>query len=298
MNDIIGALLNPWVLLYLFIIVLVQSMLVWRRRQQQQTTRSRRVAAGLPADNVLLDHKQKLSVARQDALVEATVLVGTVVATPFILLFFANLQKDPGHATGLATTFLILLLWVLFSNAELGKAWIGGSLFKLLIGFNAPFQVGDRVTLLGHSGKVIEIGSFLIKLQTPDDDLVSLPTSRLWSEPLVSANAGDRASLCVIEFYLSPMATTLQREQAEDLIWDSAQASVYFDFTKPLQIYLSQTEYAIVMKLKAYVASTYNEALFKSDITRAFLAGAGKNEIPLADKSRLYLQAEQLRSHA
>ena len=58
--------------------------------------------------------------------------------------------------------------------------------------------------------------------------------------------------------------------------------SVYFDFTKPMQIYSTQQENAIVLTVKAYVASTYNEPLFKSDVTRAFLDYSDQHQLPIA----------------
>lgn len=145
-----------------------------------------------------------------------------------------------------------------------------------------PLQIGDRVTLKGHSGKVIRIGTFFVTLQTLDDDLVSIPTRELWSEVLVSANAGARSSLCVMPFYLAPFVSKPQRQRAEDTIWDSMQASPYCETARPMQIYLSQTPDAICLTAKAYVTSTYDEPLFKSDVTRAFLDLASSKGIPLA----------------
>ena len=52
-----------------------------------------------------------------------------------------------------------------------------------------------------------------------------------------------------------------------------------------MQIYLSQSESSIVLTAKAYVALTYHEPLFVSDITRAFLLFAENNTIPLASKA-------------
>ena len=97
-----------------------------------------------------------------------------------------------------------------------------------------------------------------------------------------SANAGARSSLCVIEFYLSPLVKREQRQQAEDAIWNAIQASAYFDPNLPLQIYLRQNLTSIQLTAKAYVASTYNEPLFASDVNRAFLDFASANDIALA----------------
>lgn len=282
MSDIIETLLNPWVFAYLAVVIVAQVFLARHRQASTRALQTKREAAGLPGDHVFLDHKQRLGTLRSEALLDAAVLVGTVIITPFVFMFIAYHKQGMQSLAGLATAFLILLLWILFSNAELGKAWLGGTLFKLLLSFKKPFQVGDRVTLLGYSGKVLEVNSFMIQLQTADDDLVSLPTYRLWSEPLVSANAGHRSSLCVIPFYLSPTISTEQLNKAEDAIWNAAQSSVYFDYAKPLQIYVSQQDNAIIMTVKAFVASTYNESLFKSDITRSFLESVDEHQLPLA----------------
>jgi small-conductance mechanosensitive channel len=152
------------------------------------------------------------------------------------------------------------------------------------------------VTLKGHGGRVSAIGPFHIRLVTPDDDLVCIPTSSLWTETLISSNAGDRASLCIMPFYLAPFATREQCQKAEDAIWDAVQASTMFDFSKPLQIYIEQTENAVRLTAKAYVANTYEEPLFKSDVVRAFLTWAADNDIPLAStrwrEERQHLETE------
>lgn len=78
------------------------------------------------------------------------VLVFTVVVTPFLLM------QVPGAATeGLATAFVVLLIWVLFTNSEMGKAFVSGVVLRTLIAFEKPFQVGDRVTIKGYGGKVL-----------------------------------------------------------------------------------------------------------------------------------------------
>jgi small-conductance mechanosensitive channel len=275
--DIVNSLLTPQVLAYLLIVVSAQAILFTVRQVITAAKARKRAEAGLPPDS-LINHTQRLATLRWDAFTEAAVLVLAVVVTPFLLIASAPDEA----AKGLATAFLILLIWVLFSNSEMGKAFVGGVVLRTLIAFKTPFQVGDRVTLKGHGGKVLEIGSFFVKLQTPDDDLITIPTYQLWSEAFVSANAGDRASLCVMPFYLAPCTSKEQRQQAEDIIWNAIQASFFFDFGKPLQIFLEQRENAIVLTAKAYVASTYNEPLFKSDVTRAFLDFVDKEHIPLA----------------
>ena len=205
--------------------------------------------------------------------------LSTVAILPVVI---ASAIDDPAQRAALGAVFLAILIWVLVAATDVAKAFLGGLAFRSFVGFRSPFQVGDRVTIGGHTGKVLEIGPFFVRLQTPDDDLVSIPTSSLWSSPIVSANAGDRASLSVMTFHLAPFTTALQRKAAENAIWDAIQKSVYWDFQKPMQIYLVQKKGEIILTAKAYVASTYNEPLFRSDVYQAFLDVADAKAIPLA----------------
>ncbi len=51
-----------------------------------------------------------------------------------------------------------------------------------------------------------------------------------------------------------------------------------------MQIYFSQTPELVCLTAKAYVASTYNEPLFKSDVYKAVLKTALEQSIPLAGR--------------
>jgi len=281
------ALLNPYVFAYLLIVILAQCWIVSRGRRRRAKIAKQRAAQDLPPD-IIVDHAERLADVRRESLSEALFLVATIVLIPFVIVLLDRSVTGlmtPAEKGGLALVFLGLILWVLFNGTDLAKAFLGGLAFRTVLAFKNPIQVGDRVTLKGHGGKVKEIGVFFVKLQTPNDDLVSIPTRDLWSEVLVSANAGERSSLCVMNFYLAPFVSHPQRQAAEDVIWDTIQASPYLEPAKPMQIYLAQEPNAIRLTAKAYVASTYNEPLFVSDVTRAFLEFAAKRDIALASSA-------------
>jgi small-conductance mechanosensitive channel len=278
--------------IYLVVVVGTQIAVAVYRRQRARKLAEERRAAGL-GDETLVDHAIKLQTIRNQASVDAIVLLVTVVVLPIVLV-----QVFQARSEGLAVVFLGLVIWALVSATDVAKAFLGGVAFRAYVGLRQPFQVGDRVTLLGHAGKVEDIGPFFIRLNTVDDDQISIPTAALWSTPLVSANAGDRASLCVMTFHLAPFANTGQRKTAEDGIWDATQHSVYWDFDKPMQIYVEQRKDEIVLTAKAYVASTYNEALLKSDVYQAFLNLADRESIPLASTEWRRAVADQQPSHS
>lgn len=266
------------VVIYLAVIILSQVALHYGRRHKADIIGSRRIRAGLDQKK-LVDHAVKLHTIKTEAVTDALLLVATILIVPILI---AASIDDAEQQKALGVIFLGLLIWVLVSATDIARAFLGGIAFRAFVGLKAPFQVGDRVTLGGHTGKVTEIGAFFVRLQTPDDDLVSIPTSSLWSAPLVSANAGDRASLCVMTFHLAPFVSAEQRKAAEDAIWDAIQKSIYWDFDKPMQIYVEQRKDEIVLTAKAYVALTYNEPLFKSDVYQIFLDVADAQPIPLA----------------
>ncbi len=283
MDKLQDAITKPEFLIYLLIYLgtiigtqLLYSLAIYLR---QTRTNKRRFARGLP-ETILIHHAEKQSSRRIDVFIQNFLLLASVFVVPFLLVSFSAL-KDADKSS-LLLVFVLLLIWIFVNGTDLIKAFLNGLAFKTITAFTQPFQVGDRVKLKGISGKVIKFNTFFVVLVTPDDDLISIPTHTLWNEVLNSANSGSRSSLCVINFYLASFNTAEQRQAAEDTIWDAIQSSVYYEPSLPMQIYLSQTPDAIKLTAKAYVASTYNEPLFSSDVTRAFLDFASKANIALA----------------
>lgn len=271
------------ILIYLMIVIglnLIYGLVKYRWRE---SIRQRRRARGLP-DDVLINHAEKLAERRLDALVQSGLLLVSLSIVPFVLVWITDSEPDQND---LSLSFLLLLGlgYILYGSTDVFKAFLGGLSFKTLAAFTHPFQIGDRVTLKGMNGKVVRFDTFFVVLRTFNDDQISIPTHTLWSEILTSANAGNRSSLCVMNFYLASFISAEQRQAAEDAIWDAIQASVYYESSKPMQIYLTQTPEAIQLTAKAYVASTYNEPLFTSDVTRAFLDFVSQQEIALAPSS-------------
>lgn len=287
MEDLVKLFANWYVFFYLILVSSLQLAYAgWRRWQRHEITK-RRSAQGLP-NEIVIYHAQHLAERRRDALLQSGLLLGSIIIVPFILIMIAHQpeSRDPNpQQTGVVIVFVSLLLWMVFNGTDVAKAFLGGLAFKTLAAFKNPFQVGDRVTLKDINGKVMGFDTFFVTLQTPNDDQISIPTASLWSEVLNSSNAGDRSSLCVTRFYLAPHVGPNQRQASEDAIWDAIQASVYCDPTKPMQILINQLPDAIQLTAKAYVASTYDEPLFISDVSRAFLDFAARQGIALAAQS-------------
>lgn len=288
MEAIVENLVNPWVLAYMVLLLL---SVVFPRLLEKIAATNREIdrrEAKLYGEPVI-GPGFRLETSRKIASREFTIFSAIALLAPFILGGIAYAKYMPlqeeefvSVQKSLGTAFVGLFIWISVSGTETAKAFFGGLAFRALLAQTRPFQVGDRVTLDGYSGRVENIGFFHVSLVTPDDDLVSVPTYQLWSEPLVSTNAGNRMSLCVIDFYLSPRVNAEQRKKAEAIIRDAVQASIYYEPAKPLQTFCNQEMDAIHFQAKAYVSSTYREFEFKDDVTKKTLDAFDEHSIPLA----------------
>lgn len=284
MDTIIKSLENPLVLIYFIVVILTYigyGQWVKYRHKQKKLARKQ---AGLP-DSTIIRHSIKLKEFRQETRAQALAVILAPILWAVIFVISANFFNPDGNTKeGLGFAFLIIFVWALFSGTDVAKAVLGGLAFKVVTAFNGTIQIGDRVTLKDISGRITDIGTFYVKLQTPDDDAIAIPSSSLLREVLISANSGERASLCVLPFYFSAAIERDQLQTAEDLIWNAIQASAYYDPAQAMQIYFSQTPELVCLTAKAYVASTYNEPLFKSDVYKAVLKTALEQSIPLAGR--------------
>src|SRR5690554_5624909 len=61
----------------------------------------------------------------------------------------------------------------------------------VLLLFDRPFRVGDRVTFDGTYGEIVSIGLRTVRLVTLDDNLVTIPNSRFITDVVASGNAGE-----------------------------------------------------------------------------------------------------------
>jgi small-conductance mechanosensitive channel len=134
--------------------------------------------------------------------------------------------------------------------------------------FDRPFQVGDRVNFGGTYGDVTSIGMRSVKLRTLDDNTVTIPNSAFLANVTSCGNYGVLEMQVVIDFYIAPDQDV---GLATDLVREATATSRYIYLPKPIVIHVSQTivenHFAIRLRLKAYVLDTMYEKDFESDVT-------------------------------
>ncbi|MDD9174766.1 mechanosensitive ion channel [Aliivibrio sp. S3MY1] len=151
-----------------------------------------------------------------------------------------------------------------FALKDLTASFIAG----LTVMIDRPFQVGDRVTFEGHYGDIIAIGLRSVRMQTLNDDIITIPNNKFLNDVVVSGNYGGLDMQVVIPFYIG-MDQDINK--ARDIIQEAASSSRYIHLPKPVVVLVKQTitdnYLAIQLTCKAYVVDIKFEKLFETDIT-------------------------------
>ncbi|WP_226636646.1 mechanosensitive ion channel family protein [Novosphingobium profundi] len=180
-----------------------------------------------------------------------------------------------------ATTLLVLLLS--FRVDETTLAVIGGTV-AVAVGFamkdlvasfiagvivmlDRPFQVGDRVNFGGEYGDITAIGLRSVRMQTLDDNTVTIPNSKFLSDVTSSGNYGALDMQVVMDFHI---AADQDIERAREIVNEAVLSSRYVFLAKPVVILVNQwvSDYlvGVRLRLKAYVLDTRFEKAFESDV--------------------------------
>jgi small-conductance mechanosensitive channel len=151
-----------------------------------------------------------------------------------------------------------------FASQEILKNIFGG----IMILFDRPFQIGDKIEVGKYYGEVVRIGLRTVRVVTPDDSLVSVPNSVIVSQSVSCANAGESNCQVVAEFYLPPEIDLIL---AKKIAYRAAAVSRYVYLNKPIvvlfmnEIHMGRS--LLKMRLKAYVLDLRLEFPFKSEMT-------------------------------
>ncbi|PID42530.1 MAG: mechanosensitive ion channel protein [Gammaproteobacteria bacterium] len=139
----------------------------------------------------------------------------------------------------------------------------------IILLFDRPFQVGDRVDFNGTYGEIISIGLRSVRLNTLDDNIVTIPNSRFITEMVSTGNAGALDMMVVCDFHI---ALDADIALAQNLIHEVVVTSRFAYLKKPVSIIFSEVviaeRLALQVKVKAYVIDVYYEKAFQSDIVK------------------------------
>lgn len=113
------------------------------------------------------------------------------------------------------------------------KDYVSSLIAGVVVLFERPCSVGDWVRIGDLYGRVDVMRLRVIELVTPNDDRVSIPLSRIWTDPIQNANSGKPDHLCVADFHLDPEHDAAAVQRALE---DVALTSAYRSYARPVLV--------------------------------------------------------------
>ena len=163
-----------------------------------------------------------------------------------------------------------------FAAQDIFKNIFGG----IMILFDRPFQVGDKIEIGEYYGEVLKIGLRSTKIVTPDDSTVSIPNGEVMSKSVSNTNYGEPYCQVVAEIFLP---ITVDTEKVRQVALEAAQVSKYIFLNKPVVVLffneVKERRSYLKMRLKAYVMDIRYEFQFKSEMTEIVIRELIKEKI-------------------
>ena len=178
-----------------------------------------------------------------------------------------------------------------FATKDLLASLVAG----VMIIFDRPFQVGDRVSIGDQYGDVLQIGLRSVKLRTLDDSIVTIPNNSLLTEYASSGNFGVLDMQIMVDFHIG---IDQDAALARELVLEVAAISRFVYLPKPVVVHVQQVQLemgpALLIRLKAYVLDTQYEKSFVTDVTLRVQEIFAANDI--LPPAILHRNVESLRS--
>jgi len=197
--------------------------------------------------------KQVSAITRFVVLISATILVATS-----LFQFSSEALLAVGGSAAVAIGFAF-------------KDLLASLMAGLILLFDRPFQVGDRISFNDTYGEVVEIGLRTVRVATLDDNMVSIPNHRFLNDVVSSANAGELHQMCVFPFWVG---CNEDIEAAKRIVTEATASSRYVFVDKPITVSVREgpvphgaERFAVEIKIKAYVFDGRYETAFGTDVT-------------------------------
>jgi small-conductance mechanosensitive channel len=191
-----------------------------------------------------------------------------------LYIIIAGIFKPP--AATLLAVAASLGIAIGFAAQDIFKNIFGG----IMILFDRPFLVGDKIEVGQYYGEVVKIGLRSTRVVTPDDSLVSIPNGDIMTHSVSNSNSGEPNCQVVAEIYLP---ITVDTEVVRQIALEAAQVSKYIYLNKPITVLffneIKEKKSYYKMRLKAYVMDIRYEFNFKSDMSELVMRELLKQKI-------------------
>jgi len=147
------------------------------------------------------------------------------------------------------------------------KDLVASIIAGLILIFDRPFQVGDRVSFEGMYGEIKSIGLRAVRMVTLEDNLITIPNSKFITESVSSGNSGALDMMVVVKFYFE---TSVNINLVKQKLNDIMSTSEYVYLQKPINITVNEElvlgRPALMFTGKCYVLDVKYEKSIETDI--------------------------------
>ena len=190
-------------------------------------------------------------------------LLGAVPILRMLILTLAILWLIPLIFNITFQNFLVIAGAASVAIGFAFKDYVSSLIAGIVAIFERPYRPGDWVKIGGDYGEVKSVGLRSIQINTPDNNVVTVPHDTIWSSNISNGNDGERTLMCVANFHLAP---DHDAERVQHALRDVALTSAYLTYDHPVLVVLSEEPWGTHYKLKAYPFDLRDQFSFISDM--------------------------------
>ncbi len=191
-----------------------------------------------------------------------------IVFVGYLLNLFFNLSQQ--NLFALTGTIAVALGFAF-------KDYISSIIAGVVALFEAPYRVGDRIKIGEDYGEVVSYGLRGIQLETPEDNIITIPHNKIWTEPVSNANAGQLEAQVITEFFFDH---TIDIEWVIRVLYQAAYSSKYTNLKFPILVVVDEKVWGTHFKLKCYPMDARDEFIYKTDLIRRAKQVFSQKDIP------------------
>lgn len=150
-----------------------------------------------------------------------------------------------------------------FAMRDVVAAFIAG----IIIIFDRPFQVGDRIHFAGEYGDILRIGLRSVRMVTLDGAIVTIPNNKVLTDVTASANYGELETIVHMDFYVG---ADQDIALASRLVEEACLTSRYCYLERPVVMaarqVIVQNYIAFLLTARPHVLDVKYELAFQTDV--------------------------------
>ncbi|MGB2924270.1 MAG: mechanosensitive ion channel family protein [Limnothrix sp.] len=157
------------------------------------------------------------------------------------------------------------------------KDYVSSVIAGIIALFEAPYRMGDRIKIGDYYGEVVGYGLRGIQIQTPDDNVVTIPHNKTWTDAISNANTGKLEAQVATSFYFAHNADT---EKIISILYQAAHSSKYTQLKLPIIVVMDEQFWGTQFKLRSYPMDARDEFIYKTDLIRRAKHAFKRHDLP------------------